>query len=140
MTPLDRITERVNQNGDLDDPSTPRPLLTLDEFFDGNDVVGSIGCNLNPTPTPDSFWQTLKQISQRQDVADIRVQVTMFDVPEWPFSDVVWIMTSANTTEVASWFPEAIRPDECSLGWPDEGAIEACPVPTGMHPVACWWD
>jgi len=46
MTPLERITERVNRHGDVNDASTPRPLLTLAEFFEGNDVVGSIGCNL----------------------------------------------------------------------------------------------
>jgi hypothetical protein len=36
MTPLERITERVNRNGDVDNAATPRPLLTLEEFFEGN--------------------------------------------------------------------------------------------------------
>lgn len=33
MTSLGRITERVNHSGNVDDPATPRPLLTLEEFF-----------------------------------------------------------------------------------------------------------
>ncbi len=38
MKPLERITQRVNRHGDVNDPATPRPLLTLAEFFEGNDV------------------------------------------------------------------------------------------------------
>ena len=61
MTPLERITQRVNRNGDVNDPKTPRPLLTLAEFFEGNHVVGSIGCNLMPTPQPAEFHEMLRR-------------------------------------------------------------------------------
>jgi len=138
MTPLERITARVSRNGDVNDPATPRPLLALAEFFDGNLVSGSIGCNLTPTPEPAEFYEVFKQIASHPNVADVRVQVTMFDDPEWPFSDTVWIITSAQPQEVATWFTEETRPDECSSGW--SGATEFCPVPAGMQPVACWWD
>ena len=140
MNPLERITERVNRNGPVDDPSTPRPLLTLDEFFTGNDVVGSIGCNLSPVPEPAQFLALLSAISARPDVADVRVQVSMFDDPDWPFSDIVWVVTSASAEAVSSWFPEGIRPDDVMAGWPPDYPVEDCPVPAGMQPVACWWD
>lgn len=140
MTPLERISELANRNGDVNDPATPRPLLTLAEYFSGNDIVGSIGCNLTPTPTPAEFNQLLSSIARRLDVADVRVQVTMFDDPEWPFSDTVWVFTSAAPEEVASWFPKALRPDECSLGWTEGVEYEPYTLPVGMHPVACWWD
>jgi hypothetical protein len=102
MTPLERITERVSRNGDVNEAATPRPLLTLAEFFEGNDVDGSIGCNLNPPPTAAEFYELLKGIAARPGVADVRVQVTMFDAPEWPFSDTVWVITSASPQEVAA--------------------------------------
>jgi hypothetical protein len=95
MTPLERITERVSRLGHPDKGGTPRPLLTLAEFFDGNNHVGSIGCNLTPLPTPAEFYALLKKIAARSDVADIRVLITMFDDPEWPFSDTVYVMTTA---------------------------------------------
>jgi hypothetical protein len=101
MTPLERISQRVNRHGDVNDPDTPRPLLTLAEFFGGNEVVGSIGCNLIPTPTPAEFHLLLSRIAARRDVGDVRVEVTMFDDPDWPFSDTVWIITSATAEEVA---------------------------------------
>ena len=140
MTPLERITERVNRNGDVNEPTTPQPLLTLEEFFDGNDVAGSIGCNLSPMPEPAEMYAVFQRIASRPDVADVRVQVSMFDDPEWPFSDTVWVITSAPPQEVASWFTEAMRPDECSSGWSASTTTEFCPVPAGMQPVACWWD
>ena len=60
MEALERITERVCRNGHPDDPETPRPLLSIDEFFEGNDVVGSIGCNLIDIPHPNEFFKVFK--------------------------------------------------------------------------------
>jgi hypothetical protein len=141
MTPHQRIADRVNRNGDVNDPATIRPLLTLSEFFEGNDDFGSIGCNLSPPPGPAKFYEVLKAISARSDVADVRVQISMFDDPEmWPFSDTVWIITNAAPQTVAEWFDAAIRPDNCSAGWTDGVSFEPVPVPEGMQAVACWWD
>jgi hypothetical protein len=81
----------------------------------------------------------LKSIAARSDVADVRVQITTFDDPEmWPFSDTVWIITSAAPPTVAAWFDPAIRPDDCSAGWTDGAAFEPLPVSEGMQAVACW--
>ncbi len=139
MTPLARITERVNRLGDPNDPATPRPLLTIDEFFEGNAEVGSIGCNLDGAPEPDDFYSLFRTIAQREDVNDIRVQITAFDVPEWPFSDTVYIMTSATPEQVATWFPDRLRPDETWAGFVDQ-AYEPYQVPAGVQSIACWWD
>jgi hypothetical protein len=87
MTPLERITERVTRLGHPDEPGTPTPLLTIDEFFEGNSEVGSIGCNLDSAPAPARFYELFRQIARRSEVKDTRVQITAFDVPEWPFSD-----------------------------------------------------
>ena len=139
MTHLERVTERVNQLGDPEDAGTPRPLLTIDEFFEGNTVVGSIGCNLDSEPSPEAFYSLFRAIAGRSDVADIRVQITAFDDPDWPFSDTVYIMTSATAEEVASWFPEELKPDETWEGFVDQ-AYEPYSVPNGAQAVACWWD
>jgi hypothetical protein len=139
MTPLDRIAERVSRMGDPDDPGTPRPLLGVDEFFMGNTVVGSIGCNLDGAPAPAEFHTLLRTIAGRSDVGDIRVQITAFDDPDWPFSDTVYIMTSASAGQVATWFPEHLKPDETWEGFVAQ-EYEPYAVPDGMQPIACWWD
>jgi hypothetical protein len=139
MTPLERITERVSRLGHPDAPGTPRPLLTLDEFFLGNTHVGSIGCNIQPIPAPERLYVLFRAISGRPEVLDVCVQITMFDDPEWPFSDTVYVMTSASPDEVASWFPPELRPDETWAGFADQ-TYEPYVVPAGVKPVACWWD
>jgi hypothetical protein len=139
MTPLERITERVTRLGHPDDEDTPRPLLSLAEFFDGNNEIGSIGCNLLPTPDPKDFYELFRAIALRSDVADVRVQVTQFDVPEWPFSDTVYVMTTATDEEVMGWFPASMKPDETWGGFVEQ-AYEPYVVPDGMHPIGCWWD
>ena len=113
-------------------------MLTVEEFFDGNDAVGSIGCNLDGQPTPAEFYDLFRTISREREVKDIRVAVTQFEDPEWPFSDNVFIMTSASIDEVQSWFPEWLRPDIV-----DEGILQRCEpydIPEGTRPVVCWWD
>jgi len=139
MTPLERVTERVNRLGHPDASETPRPLLTVDEFFGDNTEVGSIGCNLMPTPTPEEFHNLFVAIAQRPDVKDIRVQITAFDTPEWPFTDTVYIMTTASPEVVASWFPERLKPDETWAGFVEQ-SYEPYVVPTSVQPVGCWWD
>lgn len=140
MDSLSRITQRVNLHGDPNDPTNPRALLTLAEFFEGNTAVGSICCNLIPTPMPDEVYKALRAILARPDVADVRVQITSFDDIRWPFSDTVWVITMSRPDEVMGWFPEGLRPDQCTLGWTEGLVFERCRVPVGMHPVACWWD
>jgi hypothetical protein len=140
MTPIQRITERVNRHGDVNDRTTPRPLLTLEEFFEGNDVSGSICCNLSPMPEPGEVYAMLKQLRSRPDVADVRVEVAMFDTPEWPFAETVWVITSVSSDDVKSWFKSELAPDDVWSGWTSGVLFEPVDVPAGMRPVACWYD
>jgi hypothetical protein len=142
MTPLERITERVTRHGPPGESGVPLPLVTVDEFFAGNDAVGSIGCNLAGAPPPGRFYELFKGITAREDVKDIRVLVIAFDVPEWPFSDAVYIMTSADADAVTSWFPNDLRPDDIAvdLDFAEIADFEPCIVPPGVHAVRCWWD
>jgi hypothetical protein len=139
VTPIERITERVMRNGRPDTSGTPIPLLSIQEFFEGNEVVGSIGCNLEGAPSPCLFYELFKQFAARPEVKDIRVQITMFDDPEWPFSDTVFVMTSAGPEEVMSWFPEELKPDEVEIGFRN-GRYEPYDLPQGAQPISCWWD
>ena len=66
-------------------------------------------------------------------------QISAFDDPDWPFTDTTYIMTSATEVEVASWFPEHLKPDDFWEGFVDQ-AYEPYDVPDGSRPVAAWWD
>jgi len=140
MDALERITARVCRLGHPDERGTPTPLLTIEEFFEGNEHVGSIGCNLESEPAPSRFYEMFKRIAARPDVKDIRIQITMFDDPEWPFSDTVYIMTTSAPEEVAGWIDEDLKPDEVGEGFVSGQQYEPYTVPSGTRVVCCWWD
>ena len=142
MTPLERVAQRVMENGNPEDRSVPTPLPTLAEFFDGNDQIGSIGCNLASTPEPARFHDLLNVVRQRPEVSDVRVQITCVDDPgnEWPFSDTVRIMTSASPSGAEAWFSQDLAPDEVWPGWLPGARYEELAVEPGHHPVAAWYD
>jgi len=86
------------------------------------------------------MYALLKKIAERPDVEDVRVEVTAFDDPDWPFSDTVHIMTSASAQEVTSWFKEDFAPDDVQEGFQDGQSYEPYSVPAGSKVVTCWWD
>jgi hypothetical protein len=148
-TALERVHARV---GDLGADGVPLPLLTLAEFFDGNDEPGSILCNVvlsgagedeDDAPTPQQVRAVLATVAGRPEVADVRVVVTEADDPDWwPFADRVLVVTSADPEVVRGWFPADYAPDEV-FPHADEvrpQPVEPYDVPAGHAAVICWWD
>ena len=116
-------------------------VLTLEEFFDGNRDVASIGCNLAEPPSLADFRRVLTSIRARADVQDVLMCVSedMGD-EDWPFVDRVLVLTTAPVTDVAAWLAP-LQADEPYL-------LETYPGPTRFLPalrerhtvVAGWWD
>lgn len=99
-------------------PSVHYYLLRI--FFSGNNIVGPICCNVTPEQSPQAIYNHLLKIRERNDVSDVLVEITMFDDPDWPFSESILAITSASPEEVQSWFVEEIAPDECWEGWSED--------------------
>jgi hypothetical protein len=141
--PPQPLLERISRNGDINDPSTPRPLVTLEEFFEGNDDYGSIGYNFGrPQPAPAEFYALFQQIRDRPDVSDVLVEVSQHEMPdEWPSTDTVWIITSSVESDVLAWLGDRFAPDDqLWIGWTDHKTREPYAVPSGMRPIGVWWD
>jgi hypothetical protein len=140
MNPPDHLRDRITGNGPINDLSTPRHLLTLEEFFEGNDDYGSIGCNLPDSVYPSEFYEVFKRIRERPDVADVRVEIKSWDVPEeWPHSDTVWVIMSLAKQDIHQYLGKLLHGDAVSVGW-REYPIEKVEVPPGMRPLGVWWD
>ena len=118
-----------------------RPAVSLEDFFEGNTDYGSIGCNLTPMLGPARFYSTLKGIRDRDDVQDVLVEISMIeDDSMWPFSESIWIISSASQQEVWKWM-QPLKPDEIWEGWGDAGKPRAAPDPQpGMKVYGLWWD
>ena len=128
--------------GNINDPNTPCPLVSLAEFFEGNNDPGSIGYNLPDSPSPQEWYELLKQIAERPEVRDVRIQVMDLEDPDgWPSTDTIWIITTASSKEVRGWLPKRIAPDDVIEGFPKSGSpVEAYEVPPGYMAVGLWYD
>ena len=117
------------------------PVVALEMFFEGNDDLGSIGCNLIDHPGIGFFFDVLKGIRSKPDVADVLVgiyEVEEEDPTMWPFSEQVYIITSASANEVAAWV-ESLTIDE--IGVVSPATIKPEPdLPERFELFQLWWD
>src|SRR5262249_50724473 len=108
---------------------------------DGNDDLGSIGCNLVEHPGVDRFYSVFRGIKVCPEVQDVVVAITdlMEEDEAWPFSDTVFVLTSADPAIVESWVAP-LDPSEvaaAAFGERPRGLPELAP---GMTVVCVWWD
>ncbi len=118
------------------------PVVPLEDFFSGNSDEGSIGCNLLPHPGLHTFFAVLRAIRSQPNVQDVLVEiyeVDEHDADTWPFSERVYILSSATREEVAGWMVP-VQPDEV-----DEGFVFGTPpaaphLEPDMKVYNVWWD
>ena len=117
------------------------PLVTLEDFFAGNEDFGSIGCNLWPQLGPGFFYEKLKQIRDQPNVQDVLVEINevVEDPATWPFSDRVYILTSATRDEVSTW-AALLQPDAVEDGFAISASDQAPLLGPGTKIYSLWWD
>jgi hypothetical protein len=118
----------------------PGPTVSREDFFEGNDDLGSIGCNLSEHPGVDRFHRVFKRIRSRGDVQDVMVEVKdLVDEGSWPFTDTVFVLTSMDQNELKKSVAE-LHPDEVGE-FPEAGTpSDLPPLKTGMKVMGVWWD
>ncbi|MBI3409144.1 MAG: hypothetical protein HY040_12425 [Planctomycetes bacterium] len=119
----------------------PEPhVVPIARFFDGNDDLGSIGCNLPDHPGIDTFREILTGLLNRPDVEAVYAQISELDPGEdsWPFADTVLVAGMISSNDLAEHLA-ALQPDEVS-------AAEKINVPSSVRqkhktPIMyAWWD
>jgi hypothetical protein len=114
------------------------PIVTLEEFFVGNDDYGSIGCNLEPMLGPQYFYEALKSIRLRPNVQDVLVEVVEIEeevAAMWPFADRVYVLTDGTLDDVSNW-AAPIQPD--AVEDTSENSVRA--LQRGFKCYSLWWD
>jgi hypothetical protein len=115
-------------------------IVSVARFFDGNDDLGSIGCNLDPHPGLDSFRDVLEGLLRRPGIQAVYAQISEPDPGDdcWPFSDTVFIVGPIAAAElrgaVGSLSPDSVRTAE---------GTDVPPYIAERHdsPVSVvWWD
>ena len=119
----------------------PCPVVSLEDFFEGNHDEGSIGCNVIPFPGLEQFCAVLKSIRSKENVQDVLVAIYSLEGDEsWPFSESIWILAEASDGEVLDWM-RPLKPTEIWKGWGEAGKPAAAPDPAdGIVVYGLWWD
>ncbi len=122
------------------------PVVSLEEFFEANDVRYSMGANLSDDEHPgiQGFYRLLHSIRDRPDVQGVFVELRHYDgADEWPYSDTVFIVTSAPRDAIESSLAE-LHPTEILEGWGVRPEIKTplleSQLRPGMHVWRTWWD
>ena len=119
----------------------PEPQLVLiDQFFEGNDDEGSIGCNLAPHPGIGVFREKLLGLAKRPEVTAVYALITELDPGDdsWPFSDTV-VVTGTLTPEALQTAIAVLQPDEVGPADPDAIGTSLSQEDKDRALVA-WWD
>jgi hypothetical protein len=122
---------------------TPQPVpqvVPIARFFDGNDDLGSIGCNLDPHPGIDRFRNVLTGLLGRPDVQAVYAQISELDPGEgcWPFTDTIIVAGTIPIDDLGE-AVTVLQPDEVTAAEqfgvsPSIGQRHHCPI------IVIWWD
>jgi hypothetical protein len=116
-------------------------VVSIEDFFYGNSDYGSIGCNLSNHRGPQFFFEILLGIRDRAEVQDVLVEINEVtaDPQTWPFSDRVYVLSSATVDDVRSWI-EPLQPDDVTMGWAHGTPPSAPELTPGFQVYSAWWD
>lgn len=141
MTRREALIEKIKRQGSIG-YGRPAPVVSLEDFFTGNDDFGSIGCNVAEHPGPDKFYSLLREIRDRENVQDVLMEIYEIEESDetiWPYSEQVYVITSASVEDVANWLAP-LQPDEVGEGWANGKPDAAAVAGPGHRVVAAWWD
>jgi len=119
----------------------PAPqLVDVEVFFDGNDDLGSIGCNLLEHPGIEAFRDAFARLARRPDVKSVYAQIFELDPGEgcWPFTDTILVVGSISVADVAAEL-SGLEPDEVCSG-AEAGLTDIVAKRFNEPVVVAWWD
>ena len=115
-------------------------IVPIARFFDGNDDLGSIGCNLDPHPGIDRFRSILVGLLGRPDVHAVYAQISELDPGEgcWPFTDTVLVIGTI-PTDTLTQAVDVLQPDEVGAA-AQFGVSSSIGDRHGSPVIVIWWD
>jgi hypothetical protein len=70
---LPDLLAEINRQGGYETGEGPAPVVSLELFFEGNDDLASIGCNLTDHPGVPHFFTVLRNLRDRAEAQEVRV-------------------------------------------------------------------
>ena len=115
-------------------------IVAAKRFFDGNDDLGSIGCNLMEHPGVDAFRDAFVGLLRRPDVQAVYAQISELDPGEgsWPFTDTALVVGTIPARELRA-AVSGLEPDEVADA-AEFGVSPSIAARHGSPVLAVWWD
>ncbi|MFK3789710.1 MULTISPECIES: hypothetical protein [Pseudomonas] len=144
MNHREKLLERLQVLDELDEEHLP--LVTLDEYFQGNDQEQSIAPNQWEFGRPSiaRIHAHFKALEQRPDVQGVYVGLHQewgeaLESDDWPAAENIHIYSSAPLAVAEQWL-EGLEADGIGEGWP-YGKHAGAPEPrAGYHVYTVYWD
>lgn len=130
----------------LNFPNNNQPiLLTIDEFFDGNNDEASIAPNLSKKPNILEYFATLKKLNDNPktvtafvEIKDVMLYDGKLDDNEWFYTDIIYIIGDLTKEEITEATKHLI-PDEVEYNT-ENHIVELNEKYKGKKVVYIWWD
>jgi len=122
------------------DLSENEVVLTLDEFFYGNEDPGSIGVNIPDQPSPQVFYQTFKLLLDNPKVDKILARIVEIGEPEdWFYSDTIYVIGDITIEELESSIAH-LSFDEIYNEWMYGTPVNISEADKTKNVFSIWWD
>jgi hypothetical protein len=136
MSKKDKLLEKIHSLGYPDNEI----LVTLEDFFEGNDDYGSIGVNLYPNqPSPSDFYSKLKEIKKLDSIDNVYVRIADIENLEWVYTDAVYVVTTLSKAELTVLLSD-LKPNEIHEDWLYGKPTNTPKIPNGFVVYTVWWD
>lgn len=134
------LLNKIKEQGGVGYPYNNNVFVTIEDFFEGNDVKGSFATNgCTQEIYVHEFYNIFKGIKSKANVQDIRLLIYSVE-EDWAYSDTAYILSSANKEEIYSWFGEAF-PSDIGEDNPSDKDLERLPqLNDGYKIYYLWWD
>ncbi len=133
MDPRQSLLKRI---GDINNFDIPRPLVTLEEFFEGNEDSRSLRWGVRPSPSPQELYAFLQSLRDRQEIINVLMEIAELETPDaWPCSDAIWILTRLSLGGLKRLVPDRYHPDQWR-NYPPGHAVELINIPEGAMAIA----
>jgi hypothetical protein len=115
-------------------------IVSIEKFFDGNDDLGSIGCNLMKHPGMDAFRNSLAGLLRRTDIQAVYARITELDPGDdcWPFTDTIFIVGTISPNELRD-ILSPLGPSDVGPGG-QFGDLTSIQHKHHAPVLAAWWD
>ena len=130
-----RLLERIQG---LADPASPLPIVTLEQFFEGNVYDESIVDESNSTYHPQVLYSIFKRFREIDGIHNVYVEIKEIGRPDlWPIADTFWMIGTADPRQFQyDWPPECwdnnLPCDYVTFPRKDERTTEPIEIPDGM--------